>query len=78
VGRLSGGPNQNRDNTPPILFSFVGRQGSGKSTIGGKLADYIRCPHIEASDVVRDLCGDLDRKDMPKTNERSKSDPTWY
>src|SRR5678809_1298323 len=63
--------------TPLNIISLVGRQGSGKSTIGAKLADYLKTSHVEASQVVREVCGDLPRSEMPTTNKRTESEPNW-
>lgn len=59
------------------VISFIGVQGSGKSTIAQGVAANYRCQHLEASDVVRDLYGNLERKDMPATNVRTATEPDW-
>lgn len=59
------------------IVSIVGRQGSGKTTVAKLLASHYMCPHIECSTVVRNLCGDLPREEMHKTNARTATEPTW-
>lgn len=60
-----------------LIISLVGRQGSGKTTLGKELAKFLQCPHVEASGVVREECGELARTDMPSTNKRSEEEPRW-
>lgn len=62
---------------PLTVISLVGPQGAGKSTIAKRAATYLKTRHVEASSVVREVFGDLPRKDMPKTNVRTKTEPDW-
>ena len=59
------------------VVSIIGRQGSGKSTVGQLVAHHRRCQWIETSEVVRSVVGPTERKDMPKTNERTSEEPNW-
>lgn len=60
-----------------VVLSLVGKQGAGKSTIGDRLARYLRTEHIETSDVVRDLNEGKTREELPETGKLTKDDPTW-
>lgn len=59
------------------IVSIVGRQGSGKSTIGKYLAKSLRTIHVETSDVVRSLNKNLTRAELPSTGKKTKKDPEW-
>lgn len=59
------------------ILSLIGQQGSGKTTLGQLLSGRLNAEHIEASEVVRDLRGNLQRSEMHTTNDRTKDDPTW-
>lgn len=59
------------------LISLVGLQGSGKSTLGHKIARRIGTEKIETSDVVRSIYKNLKRSELPTTAERTKDDPDW-
>lgn len=60
-----------------ILISFVGFQGSGKTTLGKILADSLNSEHFEASGIVRNTTGVTERSELPATGKRTKKDPTW-
>lgn len=60
-----------------ILISFVGFQGSGKTTLGKILADSLSVEHFEASGIVRNTTGVTERSELPATGKRTKKDPTW-
>lgn len=59
------------------VISLVGQQGAGKTTISNLLAEKYGAYRVEASSIVRELCGDLPRSEMPKTNVRTAHEPTW-
>lgn len=60
------------------VLSLIGRQGTGKTTIGHQVSEAKGCLHIEASDVVRSIVGvSTRREDLPESNQRTKNDPTW-
>lgn len=59
------------------IISVVGPQGSGKSAVSKILAHRLNAAFVETSSVVTKVCGDIPRSDMPKTNERTKVEPTW-
>lgn len=59
------------------IVSIIGRQGVGKTHVGKYLAATTGARHIEASSVVKEVCGDLPRERMPATNRRTASEPTW-
>lgn len=67
MGQLSG----------TLIFSLVGRQGAGKTSIGCKWAYDWGVPHIEASAVVRQVCGPIARGNMPDTSARTAREPDW-
>lgn len=59
------------------VISLIGAQGTGKSTLAQRLAEHYSTQFIEASSVVRELYGDLTRDQMPETNIRTVTEPTW-
>lgn len=60
------------------IISLVGQQGAGKTVIGNALAKhYDGSYRVEASSVVREVCGNLPRAEMPTTNVRTATEPTW-
>ena len=59
------------------ILSIIGQQGTGKSTIGRIIAEKESALFVEASDVVRILCGDISREEMPLTNARTATEPYW-
>jgi cytidylate kinase len=59
------------------IISFVGRQGSGKTFLGRKLAHLLECERIEVSDIVRSLHSGKKRSELPDTAELTKQDPDW-
>lgn len=60
-----------------VVLSLVGKQGSGKSTLGKKLARYLGTQHVETSDIVKALNRGKKRDELPSTGERTKSEPDW-
>lgn len=59
------------------LVSFVGRQGSGKTLLGKKLAHALSVGRVEVSDVVRKLNKGLSREELPGTAKRTAKEPDW-
>ena len=60
------------------VLSLIGRQGTGKSTVGHLVAEAKGCLRIEASDVVRSIVGAATRReDLPESNKRTTENPTW-
>lgn len=59
------------------VVSLAGYQGSGKTTLGKKLANHLRTSHYETSSVVKEVHGELERKDLASTSEQTKTDPNW-
>ena len=63
------------------VLSVIGRQGSGKTTIGKQVAEASGCLHIEASDVVRSVVArqgkSTKREDLPESNKRTRTEPDW-
>lgn len=59
------------------LLSLVGCQGSGKTTIGNKLAAKLQTRAIEVSSVVREENPKLQDLELAKSGSRTKSDPNW-
>lgn len=60
-----------------VVLSLVGKQGSGKTTLGKKLARNLGTRHIETSDVVKSLHTDKERHELPETGKRTRDEPDW-
>lgn len=59
------------------VISLVGYQGSGKTTIGKSLAARYGCSHLEMSEIVRAIHTGLSRDELPRTAEKTRTDPDW-
>ena len=60
------------------VLSLIGRQGTGKTTVGQLISENMGCLHIEASDVVRSVVGSHTRReDLPESNKRTAAEPAW-
>lgn len=59
------------------IVSLVGRQGSGKTTIGVKIARRLQTSAVEVSSIVRVANKELSDLELAKSGERTKQDPDW-
>lgn len=60
------------------IVSIVGPQGTGKTTIGSRLALLLETRHIEASDYAKRITGSKQRSDLPGLTEKyTKENPDW-
>lgn len=59
------------------VVSLVGRQGAGKSFLGGKLAALLHCGRVEVSDVVKSLYKNLPREELPLTSMATAENADW-
>lgn len=60
-----------------IVISLVGKQGTGKSTIGKKTAASLETSHVETSDMVAQVVTGVPRKSLTSTRIRTQEDPDW-
>lgn len=61
-----------------MVIVLVGLMGSGKSTIGKKLAEDLNFNFLEVSDVVKSLMTEQNRSSMVKESlHRKNQDPMW-
>lgn len=59
------------------VISLVGRQGSGKSTVGSMIAKELNLSHIETSDTVKKHVNNAKRSELPKTGRFTKDNNIW-
>lgn len=59
------------------VLSVIGRQGSGKTTLGHSFATRLGAARIEVSSLVQEANKELKDLDLAKTAERTKEDPHW-
>lgn len=60
-----------------VALSLVGKQGSGKSTLGSKLARNLGTERIEISDVVKELVANKKREQLAESGVRTRKEPDW-